>query len=209
MLRRLDAIDSFHTFAVVDACFSGALFTTYKSVTPGYENKRSRWGLAASHSRERALDGTARENSPFAATLLHQLRGSRDNLPVQDLAAAVIRQVEQATQGRQLPTDEEWKALAMKFGGYHDWEQRKDVGDPKKAYSALLEGGNSGFSWLLGGYRDADGSFGSLGHYGYDWSATEYGTDYAWLYYFYRSYGQLYRLYDSRSLGFSCRCVQD
>ncbi|MCO6487020.1 MAG: caspase family protein, partial [Phaeodactylibacter sp.] len=344
--RRLDAIDSFHTFVIVDACFSGALFATYKSTTPGYEGKRSRWGLAASHSRERALDGTAGENSPFAATLLRQLKGSPANLPIQDLAAAVIRQVEQATEGRQtpvfkplnvrgddsgqyvfrlrlaeseasnwerlkntasiaalleflekypggrnveeaihrieqleaedraawemaekgnslgsylkyihrweegrymeaarkkveefrvgnkgkaqkinpaalisssntftdprdgqtcrtveingqrwmaqnlnfdvgegcwfykddpkngekygrlytweaakkscppgwrLPTDEEWQALAMKFGGYYDWEQRKDVGDPKKAYKALLEGGDSGFSALLGG----------------------------------------------------------
>ena len=101
--RRLDAIDSFHTFVIVDACFSGALFATYKSATPGYENKRSRWGLAASHSRERALDGTAGDNSPFAATLLRQLRSSPGHLPVQDLAAAVIRQVEQATEGRQTP----------------------------------------------------------------------------------------------------------
>ncbi len=101
--RRLDAINSFHTFVLVDACFSGALFATFKSVRPGYETKRSRWGLAASHSRERALDGTAGENSPFAATVLRQLRNSEQNLTIQELATEVINRVEQATEGRQTP----------------------------------------------------------------------------------------------------------
>ena len=101
--RHLDAIDSFHTFVIADACFSGALFTSYKSVTPGYESKRSRWGLAASHSRERALDGEPGENSPFAATLLKHLKESQDNLSVQELATEIIKRVEQATEGRQTP----------------------------------------------------------------------------------------------------------
>ena len=436
--RRLEAINSFHTFVIVDACFSGSLFSSYKSATPGYETKRSRWGLAASHSRERALDGTPGENSPFATTLLHQLKGSQENLSIQELAATIIRRVGEATEGRQtpvfkplnvkgddagqyvfrlrqatpawqnawaaierlpeenisqlntkilcldeyaeqfpsatnvsqalvfgerleqkreflqagdslfrlrnfsrkdtpfrqqalerikelkkgysepaepepgpvqprkqqarekppqpprtpslqgkqpepappntftdprdgqvyrtvelngqrwmaqnlnydvgegcwvyekssgflglgakikkegygrlytweaakkacppgwrLPTDEEWRALAMAHGGLWDGE---DKGDPKKAYSALLEGGSSGFAALLGGYRYTDGSFGKLGDYVNYWSATEYGSDYAWYYYFNGYNGKLGRYNYLKAWGFSCRCVQD
>ena len=438
--RRLEAINSFHTFVIVDACFSGSLFSSYKSATPGYETKRSRWGLAASHSRERALDGTPGENSPFATTLLHQLKGSQENLSIQELAATIIRRVGEATEGRQtpvfkplnvkgddagqyvfrlrqatpawqnawaaierlpeesisqlntkilcldeyaeqfpsatnvsqalvfgerleqkreflqagdslfrlrdfsrkdtpfrqqalerikelkkgysqpaepepepravqprkqqarekppqpprtpslqgkqpepappntftdprdgqvyrtvelngqrwmaqnlnydvgegcwvyekssvflglgakikkegygrlytweaakkacppgwrLPTDEEWRALAMAHGGLWDGE---DKGDPKKAYSALLEGGSSGFAALLGGWRYPDGSFGRLGVYGYYWGGTERDAQYAWRYYFGSYYGKLYRYYLDKSYGFSCRCLQD
>lgn len=41
---RLDPIPSFHTFVIVDACFSGTMFATYKAVKAGYETKRSRMG---------------------------------------------------------------------------------------------------------------------------------------------------------------------
>jgi sulfatase modifying factor 1 len=101
---RLDAINSFHTFVIADACFSGSLFITFKDLlAAGYETKRSRWGLAASHSRERALDGTPGENSPFAASLLKNLRENRDNLGIHKLAAAVIEEVEAVTKKKQTP----------------------------------------------------------------------------------------------------------
>ncbi|MCB9291522.1 MAG: caspase family protein [Lewinellaceae bacterium] len=102
-----------------------------------------------------------------------------------------------AAVGWRLPTDAEWSALRDKYGG--------ETG----AYKALVEGGSTGFSALLGGYRYTGGSFHGLGSGGYYWSATEYGTDNAWGYSFYRSNGQLYRSRNSRSLGFSCRCAQD
>ncbi|MCB0547107.1 MAG: caspase family protein [Phaeodactylibacter sp.] len=100
---RLDAINSFHTFVIVDACFSGSLFATYKSVRPGYEYKRSRWGLAASHTRERALDGQPGENSPFAEKLLKLLNDNAEDIGVQKLATEVIEAVQAATRGRQVP----------------------------------------------------------------------------------------------------------
>lgn len=104
--RRLDVIDCFHTLVIVDACFSGSLFLSYRSaesIPLGYEAKRSRWGLAASHSREQALDGTPGENSPFAKTLLRYLKNSQEHLPIQSLAGAIIERVEEMTKGRQTP----------------------------------------------------------------------------------------------------------
>jgi len=101
--NRLNAINSFHTFLIVDACFSGSLFATYRSVKAGYETKRSRLGLAASHSRERALDGTPGENSPFAEKLLKRLRDNDGSLSAQKLATDVIEEVQAATRGKQTP----------------------------------------------------------------------------------------------------------
>ncbi len=120
-----------HTFVIVDACFSGALFYTFKSTTSGSEAKRSRWGLAASPQRERALNGAPGENTPFATTLLHQLKGSQDDLSLQELAAAVIRRVERATERRQTPVfkplnvkgdDEGQYVFHLKANEVADWK---------------------------------------------------------------------------------------
>lgn len=100
---RLNVINSFHTFVIVDACFSGSLFASYRSVKAGNENKRSRLGLAASHSKERALDGTAGENSPFSQNLLRQLKENTGILTAHKLAADLIQEVHERTQGKQTP----------------------------------------------------------------------------------------------------------
>ncbi len=101
---RLDAIPSFHTFLIADACFAGSLFLSYKD-TPSAagEDKRSRWGLAASHSREKALDGDPGENSPFAARLLKNLRNNTGALGIQTLAAKLIDEVFTTSEGKQTP----------------------------------------------------------------------------------------------------------
>ncbi|MCO6490288.1 MAG: hypothetical protein J5I98_17880 [Phaeodactylibacter sp.] len=98
--------------------------------------------------------------------------------------------------GWRLPTDEEWSALRDKYGG------------SEGAYKALIESGNSGFSALLGGWRNTDGRFYYLGDYGNYWSATESGGSSAWRYRFSRYYGELNRLDRNKGFGFSCRCVQ-
>jgi uncharacterized caspase-like protein len=73
--RRLNQINSFHTLVIADACFAGSFFISYKNATRELlHSRRSRLGLSASHSRERALDGQAGENSPFAKELLRALR---------------------------------------------------------------------------------------------------------------------------------------
>ncbi|MCB9038088.1 MAG: caspase family protein [Lewinellaceae bacterium] len=143
---RLDVIHSFHTFVIVDACFSGALFSIYRSVRPGYENKRSRWGLAASHSRERALDGKPGENSPFAEILLKKLRSNNENIGVQKLATAVIEEVQAATRGKQVPVfkpldvkgdDSGQYVFRLKADEAADWKACQEAGTPA-AYRVFL-----------------------------------------------------------------------
>ena len=111
--------------------------------------------------------------------------------------------------GWHLASDEEWKNLAAAYGGYYDWERSKDNGDPKSGYTALISGGNSDFTALLGGYRDTDGSYYGLGKYGYYWSSSEKSSDDAWNYSFDEPYSNLYRGYSNETVGLSCRCVKD
>ena len=107
--------------------------------------------------------------------------------------------------GWRLPTDEEWREMAKKYGGADD--DASDGG--KAAYQALIEGGSSSFAAQLGGWRFRNGSFNYAGTNGNYWSSSPDGSSGALNYYFYRYFGQLYRNFNYRDYGFSVRCLQD
>ena len=107
--------------------------------------------------------------------------------------------------GWRLPTDPEWAKMVKQYGGHY--QDSSDKG--KGAYQKLIEGGNGGFSALLGGWRYSNGSYYYLGSYGYYWSSTEDGSNGAWDYGFYGSDRCVYRGSVSKSVGYSVRCIQD
>jgi len=67
---------------------------------------------------------------------------------------------------------------------------------------------SSGFTALPGGNSWA-GSFNNAGNNGYWWSASELSATEAWGRYLYYSYCGVNRGYNSKSLGFSVRCLRD
>ena len=71
-MTSLRAIKSFHTFLIVDSCFSGSLFAT-KDIGDAFAAKAgsfpSRWGLAAGMI-EKVSDGFHGDNSPFAKAII-------------------------------------------------------------------------------------------------------------------------------------------
>jgi uncharacterized protein (TIGR02145 family) len=108
--------------------------------------------------------------------------------------------------GWRLPTDDDWNNLVEAVGGY-------DVADTRlKSGSPDWNGTDDfGFSALLGGHRDTDGTFWNVGTTGDWWSATEHDATIA-----------RYRLmlsddrseessshWGDKTLGFSLRCVAD
>lgn len=109
--------------------------------------------------------------------------------------------------GWRLPTDNDWKALGKTYGGYFDGTNSKIIGDPRKAYKALTQGGSSHFNALLGGWHNAAGRYGDLGSSGSYWSSTEKDMETAWSYYF--NYDELSRSNYPKSYGLSCRCIKD
>lgn len=80
--------------------------------------------------------------------------------------------------GWRLPTDDEWRELANAYGGL--------LGDSegRQAQTDLVAGRRSGFNAVLGGNRDADGSYARLDAHGFYWTATESDTGHAWFYNF-------------------------
>ena len=83
--------------------------------------------------------------------------------------AVAARACREAGDGWRLPTDGEWRRLAGAYGGVSADAADKGVA----AYQALMTGGASGFSAVLGGGRDGRGEYGRLDAHGFYWTATE------------------------------------
>ncbi len=97
--------------------------------------------------------------------------------------------------GWHLPTKEEFETLFNNF---------------EKPYKELIDGGNSGFAALLGGYRYVSGGFDDHGANAYFWSSTPYDDGKAYYMYMgsFDSNAYLYN-YFSKICGFSVRCFRD
>ncbi len=103
----MEDIPAFHTFLISDSCFSGSLFVEGKmrSANEAMEEldaRPSRWALCSGRHDEEVYDGDPGENSPFAQSILSQLRQSQaSELNVSRLIDNVIMQTR--AHYRQLP----------------------------------------------------------------------------------------------------------
>jgi uncharacterized protein (TIGR02145 family) len=109
--------------------------------------------------------------------------------------------------GWRLPTDDEWRQMAKRYGGVG--EDSDDSG--RAAYKALLIGGSSGFNALLGGGRDAGGSqYARLEAHGFYWTASESDPASAPFYNFGKGGLALYRQPEGeKQMAVSVRCVRE
>jgi uncharacterized protein (TIGR02145 family) len=108
--------------------------------------------------------------------------------------------------GWRLPTDDEWRQMAKRYGGI---SQDSDEGG-KAAYKALLSEGSSGFNALLGGDRSEDGQYARVEAHGFYWTATENDPVSAVFYNFGKGKLALHRQAGGeKQRAFSVRCVRD
>ena len=120
--------------------------------------------------------------------------------------------------GWHLPTNEEWDKLFRFVDGDTGTEspyQSKTAGGFLKAVSGWNKNGNGtdefGFSALPGGAGFSDGSFYSVGNFGFWWSASEYENNSDLAYSRHMDYHGVnaYWDYSLKSFLFSVRCLQD
>lgn len=115
--------------------------------------------------------------------------------------------------GWRLPTDEEWWAMASYYGkaynAYSDKEKMIGPDDGETAYKALIKDDDTGFAALFGGSHSSDEGFDYLGDLGWYWSNSENSEANVWVYYFYIHSKGLARDNYHKTVGFSCRCLQD
>jgi len=84
--------------------------------------------------------------------------------------------------GWHIPTDAEWTALTDFLGGSSvAGGKMKEAGTAHWNSPNTGASNSSGFMALPGGLRVINGSFNSLGDYGYFWSSSENSATYAWL----------------------------
>ena len=112
--------------------------------------------------------------------------------------------------GWHVPSDAEWTELTDYLGGTSDAGGKlKETGTTHWASPNTGATNETGFTALPGGYRYLDGTFVSIGYYGYWWSATEYDTNYARRRGMYYNHSGVYRTNSHKELGFSVRCLRD
>ena len=117
--------------------------------------------------------------------------------------------------GWHIPTDAEWTTVTTFLGGTGVAGGKMKTTGTIQAGTGLWNSPNtaatneSGFSAVPAGSRDANGTFSSLGGYGYWWSSTEYGTSIAWGRYMSFYDGNVCRYYSYENNGFSVRCLRD
>ncbi len=135
--------------------------------------------------------------------------------------------------GWHLPSDNEWKQLEM-YLGMSQTEADKIMNDPEAGktlynhrgtnegnelkatsgwYSTPLTKGNGinkyGFTALPSGYRSTNGAFDSKSLYCGWWSATESSAGNALKRVIFYDKSYVYKYTDSKSNGYSVRCVRD
>jgi uncharacterized protein (TIGR02145 family) len=108
--------------------------------------------------------------------------------------------------GWQVPTDQDWRGLASRYGGISS--EGPDSG--RGAFQELTYGGTSGFNALLGGGRSPGGAgYARLGAHGFYWTSTEDGLGTAVFYNFAEGRHALFRQAEGeKERGFSVRCIQ-
>ncbi len=106
--------------------------------------------------------------------------------------------------GWRLPTDDEWRRMAKRYGGVS--EDSADKG--RAAFTALLSGGTSGFNALLGGNR-SDRQYARVAAHGFYWTASDNDSGSAPFYNFAKNGHALHRQpRGEKRMAVSVRCIR-
>ena len=114
-----------------------------------------------------------------------------------------------APAGWHIPTDAEWTTLTTTLGGESVAGDKMKTTGTTRWLTSNNGTNSSGFAGLPGGLRDSTGTFGSLGSYGYWWSATESSGSNAWNRSLANNNGSLTRANYNKHFGFFVRCIRD
>ena len=126
-----------------------------------------------------------------------------------------------APEGWHIPTEDEWQQLDRYLGmsnseidgtyqrGSDEGGKLKETGTSHWNSPNTGATNSSGFSALPGGYRTNDGSFYSIGDFGFWWSSTEYVIGAVWVRMLYHNSSLVDRATIHTSYGYSVRCIMD
>jgi uncharacterized protein (TIGR02145 family) len=108
-------------------------------------------------------------------------------------------------EGWRLPTDDEWRNMAKRYGGVSD--DSADKGNA--AFTALVSGGTSGFNGVLAGNR-SEGQYARVEAHGFYWTASDKTPGSAPFYNFGKNGKALHRQPEGdKQMAISVRCVRN
>jgi len=111
--------------------------------------------------------------------------------------------------GWHIPSNDDWDELVNSAGGVSTAGTKLKSKDGWESYSGVPAGTDEfGFSALPGGYGYS-GDFNLVGNFGYWWSASEYGSSYAYSGYMLYHFEGSYYSYNFKDMLYSVRCLQD
>ena len=106
-------------------------------------------------------------------------------------------------------SDADWTTLTTYLGGEGAAGGKlKETGTTHWTSPNTGATNETGFAALPAGYRDAGGTFGLLGSYGFWWSSNQ-NASYAWYRYMYYNSSSISSGDNDKRAGFSVRCVKD
>jgi uncharacterized protein (TIGR02145 family) len=112
--------------------------------------------------------------------------------------------------GWHVATDSEWISLADFFGGKAVAGGKLKTTGTTQWFAPNKGGSNeSKFNAIPGGARSSNGNFGSIGAYGFYWTATSLSLQFAYYHYLDFSTTIIERSDNDKKLGLSVRCVRN
>ena len=115
-----------------------------------------------------------------------------------------------APKGWHVPTRDEWNTLINYAGGANAGALKlKETGTTHWNRTTVDVTNEYGLTALPGGYRAADGSFNSIGIYGFWWSATAYSTGSVWNVSMLYDDPRIFSAHYVNGMGCSILCIKD
>ena len=113
--------------------------------------------------------------------------------------------------GWHVPSDAEWTVVTDFLGGESiAGEKMKETGTNHWTSPNTGTTNTSGFTGLPGGYYfNYSSQFSNILDFGYWWSSSELGTNFAWYHNLYYNFGNAYRSNGNKTFGLSVRLLKD
>jgi uncharacterized protein (TIGR02145 family) len=194
--------------------------THYADGTPISElSDDAEWGALTADAQVYCWYGNLPDNED-TASVLYTWAAAMNGMVSSDTIPSGIQGV--CPDGWHLPSDDEWKVLEIFLGmsltiaDNYEWRgsdegvQLKETGYSKWQKAPAGGSNSSGFTAIPGGFRSASGNFYNFPLYAAYWTTTaETGVDMAYYRALKYDSEQVYRQYNTMTMGFSVRCVQD
>lgn len=119
LLRFIESINSYVTFAIIDACYSGSIMNEEGRNNFKENEPRGRWILTSGRGNELSEDYTGKSNGPLASIIIDYLKKVKDSVDLNKLGMDIIDKFNKDLPLKQKPIFESIKSIGHYNGRYY------------------------------------------------------------------------------------------